>query len=63
IEIVPAETQKVIISIDGQVITNLNSNYSIKIKKAKQKLKFVNVRERSLFHVLDNAFNITRNNN
>ncbi|MEN6462546.1 MAG: NAD(+)/NADH kinase [Syntrophomonas sp.] len=63
IEIVPAETQKVIISIDGQVITNLNSNYSIKIKKAKQKLKFVNIRERSLFHVLDNAFNITMNNN
>jgi NAD+ kinase len=62
IEIVPAETQKVIISIDGQVITNLNSNYSIKIKKAKQKLKFVNVRERSLFHVLDNAIDVTRKN-
>jgi NAD+ kinase len=60
IEIVPDETQKVIISIDGQVITNLNSNYSIKIKKAKQKLKLVNVRERSLFHILDNAIDVTR---
>ncbi|HEX3010694.1 MAG TPA: NAD(+)/NADH kinase [Syntrophomonadaceae bacterium] len=63
IEIIPPEAQKVLISIDGQVITNLNSNYSIKIKKAEQKLKFVNVRERSLFHILDNAFDVTRRNN
>lgn len=63
IEINPVERQEVLLSIDGQVIIRLNSNYSIRIKKAQQKLKFVNVKEWSLFNVLDNTFHVTGKNN
>jgi NAD+ kinase len=61
IEITPTDNHEAVISIDGQLnIITLKSNYSVRIKKAEQKLKFINVRERSIFYVLDNAFNITK---
>ncbi|MGI5921331.1 MAG: NAD(+)/NADH kinase [Syntrophomonadaceae bacterium] len=60
IEIYPMDCKQGFISIDGQVIINLDANHCIQVRRAQQKSKFVAVKYRPFFEILDNAFSVTR---